>query len=308
MPSLNKTPYGGWQNCYTLSNGLIEAVVTADVGPRVIRFALAGGANLFYEDGQTLGKTGGKEWAIYGGHRLWHSPEDRVRTYSPDNSPVDVEPIDGGALFTQPVEPDTGIQKQIELQMSDGSPHVKVIHRMTNTGRWGVTFAPWALSVMDVGGTAIVPLPPRGSHEKELLPKSAIALWAYTNMSDPRWTWDNKYILLRQQRGGVPQKIGASVPEGWAAYAREDALFIKFFDYDADAPYPDYGSNCEIFTNSVMLEVESLGAVQTVAPGETVVHVEDWHLYPGITPPEKDIEVENTVMPRVNEAKAVTGR
>ena len=34
---------------------------------------------------QTLekGKTGGSEWHIYGGHRLWHAPEVMPRTYYP---------------------------------------------------------------------------------------------------------------------------------------------------------------------------------------------------------------------------------
>ena len=59
-------------------------------------------------------------------------------------------------------------------------------------------YAPWALSVMDTGGTAIIPLPPRGSHEDNLLPANSMTFWAYTDMADPRWTWGEKYLLLRQ--------------------------------------------------------------------------------------------------------------
>ncbi|MBL8131411.1 MAG: hypothetical protein JNL42_06105 [Anaerolineae bacterium] len=306
--SINKTPYGGWQNCYTLSNGKIEAVVTADVGPRVIRFSLPGGANLFYENPKGMGVTGGDKWVNFGGHRLWHSPEDPVRTYSPDNSPVKVDVLADGVILTQPVEPDTGIEKQIELRVTDGAPHMKVIHRLRNTNQWAVTFAPWALSVMASGGTAVVPLPPRGSHTENLLPKNNLALWAYTNMSDPRWTWGNKYVLLRSVPGAVPQKIGASVPDGWAGYVLGGALFLKMFSLKAGATYPDYGSNCEVFTNDVMLEVESLGPLAAVAPGATVEHVEDWLLFGDASAPARDIDVETQIMPRVHQAIALTGR
>ncbi|MBK8026692.1 MAG: hypothetical protein IPK19_36235 [Chloroflexi bacterium] len=305
---MTKAPFGGWQNCYTLSNGQIEAVVTADVGPRVIRFGLPGGANLFYENPKGMGVTSGDKWINFGGHRLWHSPEDPVRTYSPDNSPVQVEPVENGAVFTQPVEADTGIVKQIEMRMSDGSPHVKVIHRLHNTNQWAVTFAPWALSVVASGGTAIIPLPPRGSHTENLLPKNNLAIWAYTNMADPRWTWGTRYVLLRSVSGAVPQKIGASVPDGWAGYVLGGTLFVKMFGYQAGAPYPDFGSNVEVFTNDVMLEVESLGPLTTVQPGAVVEHIEDWLLFADVATPTKDVEVETQIMPRVHQAQVLTGR
>ena len=38
---MERTSYGGWPNCYRLSNGLIDLVVTADVGPRIIRLGAA---------------------------------------------------------------------------------------------------------------------------------------------------------------------------------------------------------------------------------------------------------------------------
>ncbi len=68
MPvNLEKTSYGGWPNCYRLSNLAVELIVTADVGPRVIRFGFVGAENEFKEYEEQLGQTGGREWRIYGG-------------------------------------------------------------------------------------------------------------------------------------------------------------------------------------------------------------------------------------------------
>ena len=113
--NMEKVEYGGWPNCVKLSNGKIELVITTDVGPRVIRLGFVGGQNLMREYASMLGKTGGDEWRIFGGHRLWHAPEAKPRTYSPDNGPVEYEWNGRTLRLTQPVEADTGIQKQMEI-------------------------------------------------------------------------------------------------------------------------------------------------------------------------------------------------
>jgi len=42
---MEKISYGGWDNCYHLSNDRVELILTADVGPRIIYFGLVGGEN-----------------------------------------------------------------------------------------------------------------------------------------------------------------------------------------------------------------------------------------------------------------------
>ena len=46
---IEKTDFGGWPNCYRISNGEIELVVTSDVGPRIMRYGFPGGRNFFKE-------------------------------------------------------------------------------------------------------------------------------------------------------------------------------------------------------------------------------------------------------------------
>ena len=296
--------FGGWPNCRRLSDGVVEVVVTTDVGPRLVRFGFVGGPNEFREYPDLQGLTGGDTWRMYGGHRLWHAPEDLARTCQPDNAPVLVEPLQDGLRFVQPVEAATGLQKEIDLRLRPGSAHVRVAHRLRNCGLWTVPLAPWALSVMAMGGTAIIPLPPRGTHPENLLPASHLVLWAYTDMSDPRWTWGQKYLLLRQDPGAqTPQKLGASVPDGWTAYARDGHLFVKRFAYVPGAPYPDTGCAVETFTDATMIELETLGPLVDLAPRATVEHVEDWYLFDNVPMPRNDADVEAQVLPRVAETR-----
>lgn len=305
---MEKVSFGGWSNAARLTNGKIEVIITGDVGPRVIRLGFNGGPNEFAEYHDQYGKTGGQEWRIYGGHRLWHAPEDPVRTYWPDNFPVALVEINGGLRVTQPVEDTTGIEKQMDIQVAANSNHVHVVHRLTNRTLWSLEFAPWALSVMAPDGMAILPMPPRGEHPRDLLPANRLILWPYTDMSDPRWTWGREYILLRQNRSGAPQKIGASIPDGWVAYANGGRLFVKLFSYHANSDYPDQGASVETFTNGDMLEVETLGPKAVVTPGSCVEHIEDWFLFENVTVPDGEAAVKANILPRVREAQSLLAK
>jgi hypothetical protein len=297
---IEKIEYHGWPNCYQISNGRIELVVTTDVGPRIIRFGFPGEPNEFKEYSEEAGLTGGDTFRLYGGHRLWHAPEDVLRTYFPDNAPVTAKIYAKYLKVTQPVESTTGIQKEMEIRMHPDQAQVEVTHRLTNRNLWDVEIAAWSLSVMDSGGVAILPLPPRGVHPQDLLPSSTLILWPFTDLSDPRWTIGQRYILFRQNpRWTVAQKIGASVPDGWAAYARAGHLFVKQFTYFADLPYPDLGSCVELFNRQEMAEVETLGPSLVIAPGETVEHIERWSLFRDVPQPDSEADVEKFIAPLI---------
>jgi hypothetical protein len=301
---IEKVNYGGWLNCYRLANDQVDLILTTDVGPRIIRFGFLEQANEFKEIENEVGKLGGKEWLSYGGHRLWHAPEAIPRSYAPDNSPLQASLLEQGVHVIQPVEALTGIQKEMEVYLEEHSTHVRVIHRLRNAGLWGVELAVWCLTMMETGGTAIIPLPPRGPHPENLLPTSSLALWAYSDLSDPRLVLGGEYIFLRQDPdASTPQKIGASVPDGWVAYARGGHLFVKKFQFEADAVYPDLGCCFESFTNHEFLELETLSPLAVLNPGEEIEHVEDWYLYENVPIPAETGDMVAFVLPLVRQAR-----
>ncbi|MFP4324019.1 MAG: hypothetical protein ACLFTK_16310, partial [Anaerolineales bacterium] len=167
MPHTRIT-YAGWADCARLANDHAELVITTQVGPRIIRLALPDGPNLLYEAFQ--GQTGGDTWRNYGGHRLWHAPEQRPRTYAPDNDPVTLETHGDMVRVIQATEAETHIQKSMDIALAPDAARVRVTHRLVNHSVWPVHLAPWALTVMAPGGTAILPLPPRSTQAENLLP------------------------------------------------------------------------------------------------------------------------------------------
>lgn len=298
MTSKKKLTYGGWPNCIRLSDGKTELVVTTDVGPRVIRYARIGGENVLKEVAAELGKTGGDEWRSYGGHRLWHAPEAKPRTYAPDNSPVAASWRDGALTLTQDTEKLTGVQKEISIRYAkDGQ--VWLTHRLTNRNHFAVELAPWCLTVMAPNSRAIFPQEDYISHADHLLPARPLVLWHYTNMADPRWTWGREYIQLRQDpRADGPQKVGLLNTKCWAACTRGDDLFIKRYAFDPEAAYADGGCNTETFTNADMIEVETLGPLTGIAPGATVEHIEVWSLHKKSVG-ETDAEIAKAIEPLI---------
>ena len=302
---MEKIAYRGWPNCVKLTNGKIELMVTTDVGPRIIHCAPAGGENLFkVYDEMVPTRRDGDAWRIYGGHRLWHAPEVEPRTYAPDNSPIKAVATRKGARFLQPVEASTGIEKQIDVALVDGKAAAVVTHKLTNRGPWPVELAPWALSVMDVGGKVIIPMPPRGTHPECLLPANTLTLWPYTDMRDARWTWGFKYVMLQQDANAkLPQKAGVMVPDGWVACAIKGCLFVKQFDYVAGAKYPDWGCSVETFTNEDLIEMETVAPLVTLAPGASVEHVERWSVFTGVASPKTDDDVDKHILPRIRDAQ-----
>ena len=154
---------------------------------------------------------------------------------------------------------------------------------------------------MAPGGTAVSPLPAGGSHEANLLPTTNIVMWAYTHMNDPRWTWGNEYLLLRQDpTATTPQKVGTNNIHGWSGYVRNGRFFLKTFaKHDLSKTYPDNGSSTELFTDPHFLEVETLGPLVQLQPGEAVELVERWYLFPEVKTPTNDQDVHDHILPKV---------
>src|SRR5216684_3249809 len=123
---IEKTNYKGWPNCYRLTNGEVELVVTTDVGPRVIRYGFVGGQNLFKEFDAEMGKTGEQKWMPRGGHRIWFAPEDAKLTYPADNFPVKATVKGDTITLLAPVEPETGLQKTIAVKLALSGSGVEV--------------------------------------------------------------------------------------------------------------------------------------------------------------------------------------
>ncbi len=308
---LERFSYRGWNNAYKLSNGVVDLVVTADVGPRVLFYGFRDGENLLHEVKDDAGKIGGSEFRLYGGHRLWVSPEVE-RTYYPDNTPVAVSQQGNATSFTaqrEELPPGTNLQKELEIELAATGSQVRITHRIRNDDTRPTTLAPWSPTMMRAGGRAILPLSPRIAMDKDhYLPVGVFGIWSFTDLADPRWVLGTAYIQLRQlanpQGRFQEQMAGIYNAAGWGAYFSQGDLFVKRATVVRDGRYPDFGCNFEVFTNPNFLELETLGPLVELQPGQVVEHVERWWLFADVPSGENDTWIDSSVVPRVRQTAA----
>ena len=285
---IQEIPFAGWKRSLRIQGPTTELIITTEVGPRILRYAFHDERNVFVEMPEQLGGSGEKEWMLRGGHRFWTAPEALDHTYEPDNVPVPWKEIGEDAVeITQPPSP-FGFQKTMRVELRKDEV-VRVTHSLKNTSDKPLELTPWALSVMAPGGTAHIPQPRLDSHPSEFpedraikpqdyLPNRELILWPFTNLADGRYAFSEHFLRVSQQPKRLATKLGLKLATGWIAYQNGDFVFAKHFVYDPSMSYPDRGVNFEVFTNSSILELETLAPNPPLAPGATREHVEHWVL------------------------------
>lgn len=290
--------FHGLDNCIELSNGHVKCIVTTDIGPRVAFWGFIDGMNEFYVSEEDISRRNDKKYHAFAGHRMWHGPQIEPRCCMPDNDPVAWEVTeDKKIILTEKTELETHIQKIMEVQLAEDLSEVTVTHRMINHGLWAVDLTVWALTMMSPGGVEVIPF---SNRKTDLLHNRTISLWPWTDMGDYRIRWGKQAVFLQQDEQApavIPEqgyknavKIGTNADSGCIGYFNHGHLFIKKFTPVLGAIYPDGGCSCETYTDSHMLEMESLSPMVRLEPERETVHVEKWVLFDHIRRPDTEDE------------------
>jgi hypothetical protein len=81
-------------------------------------------------------------------------------------------------------------------------------------------------------------------------------------------------------------------------YWMDDVFFVKRFDASTDPKrYPDGGCNVESYCNDQFIELETLGPLTKLEPGDSIFHMETWEVYteliPDLVPPGVQETIQN---------------
>jgi hypothetical protein len=293
--TIEKVSFLNWNNSLRLANEFLELIVTTDVGPRILSCKFHDRENVLKVYEAQAGGQYESEWQIRGGHRFWLAPEDEALSYHVDNEPVSFQQDEStGEILIDSIQTvPRRIRKTLGILLAENSSRVTVRHVVTNESDETLVASAWALSVMAPGGLQIIPQPPLGEHPRDLQPNRGMVIWPYTDLSDPRLTFGQKFWMLRQSADYPPIKFGLVHRENWVAYLLGETVFLKTFSYEEGVSYPDGGCNFETFSNGEMIEIESLSPVYQLKPGESATHFEDWYLFPLVE--EMQIESEDAL-------------
>jgi hypothetical protein len=264
--------------CLALDAGGPRVAVTTDVGPRVLSLTLPDGTGtglLASLPGHTIDTPGQAPFRLYGGHRLWAAPEVPATTYLADDRPPTVtrtaDTLDLSVLQT------SGLRKTMRVSARVGS--VVIDHVLANEGDTSFEAAPWAITMLTPGGEAwlprwLGPLDPGGFQAN-----GSLVLWPYTRLADARLIVGDPIIRVQAVAGAErPVKVGLQGRPGWSAYRRREAVLVKRVTWLEAEAYPDMDASIQCYSCGDFIELETLGPLATLAPGESTTHRETWTL------------------------------
>ena len=270
-----------------ITDGVCEVRVTLDLGPRVIYCGLVDKGNVFFCD--LLRNTNNKKpemeayygkgryWYLYGGYRLWLSPEASPQTYYPDNEEVEYVIKGDTVTFIPPLQTENKLQMLFSLTLQ-GNGKITVNNRMINFAKNKITGAAWALCAM-AKNTYTFAL--QVDTDTGLLPNRTLVLWPYTKINDERLTVTDELICVKQSPDADRAlKVGFNNEKGAVVTLTEDGvLFIQRYKTDhRKGKYPDGGCSCEIYSCPDFTESEALSPLLTVLPGHSLDFSLEWEL------------------------------
>ena len=279
--------YKNYGKVLHICDGALEVRVTLDLGPRVIYCALPGKNNVFFEDIERRTRCdkpemdafygAGRYWYLYGGYRLWMSPEYLPYTYYPDNDPV-VYGIDGDTVtFTPPAQTENGLQTGYSLTFN-GAGGIRVKNFIRNISGADKTGAVWTLAVMSQRSHTFGA---QSVKDTGLLPNRTLVFWPYADIHDDRIRIENGLVDVRQDPdGNGALKIGFNNELGRVMTLTADGqLFTQSFKTDHEnGAYPDGGCSSEIYSCPDFTEAEAISPLRSFAPGESLEFTLDWDL------------------------------
>jgi len=252
-----------------------ELIVLTQVGPRIISFRPEGKDNFFYENINDLDKDNfdKDKWNIFGGTRLWISPETE-KSYNPDNNASEVKIEENVVKIITPIDEVTKLRKIFEIDTEEKSFTVR--YMIKNEGRHLFNAGLWALSCVKPLQDAAIYLPwgePTPWNVKDMKYwKSWIN--ATSNIQSKQWIPTNEFFKVAPT--GEIGKIGFENHFGFLVFTSGELSFVKSSKLIETAYYPDGGCSFEVYTSKDFYEIESLSPIFTMKPGLTYSHTEKW--------------------------------
>lgn len=256
-----------------LTDERIEIGAALDFGIRVSHLSVPGMENIYYEqpaDGSD-GFVTDEGWKLYGGHRIWNTPES-LTCNCPDNDPVEYEITETGCIIRQHEEPWRHIEKELHIDFLDDG-RVRVENLIRNMSDEVIETAAWGVNTLCGGKMDIDFI--KANVPGENVGKS-IALWGETNIADERLTFTKDHMSADWK--SIPDyfKIGIFTNSPEAVYEAKGQRFTLTFDSEFYGDYPDNNCNFELFMCASFMELESLGKVMPLKKGEAAKHTEYW--------------------------------
>lgn len=283
--SVRKIEYRGWEDCYELSNPHVRLVVVPQIGGRIMEYSLDG-EDVFWQNEGELGKVSGsdigKKWRNYGGYKAWNAPQSRWQgpdeDWFYDSMPAEVEvlPARAGIRITTAPIPRLRFRFVREVSLSPVTSRVRIVEKMRNVSEQGIEWSVWDVTQVKVPCWMVFPL-----NENSRFPKRWNVIMTDKARKNQITTLGNIGVL---QYKDTTENWATDAKGGWMAYLRGQLAYTKHWSTRlVGATYPDGECDAAFFTADKGIaggyaEMEVMGPIAKLAPGQETELVEDWFL------------------------------
>ncbi len=270
-------------NCCELTVNNQRLIVSTDFGPRIIHLSLDEGENILFHDKEQ--KLSFQDWLLYGGHRLWISPETHA-TYNPDNDLCTINEIDDKMTFTSF---DSKLQLEKSITISEKNGRFLVDHIILNKSDTLYPGAIWAITCVNPEGTAFFPWGTPGNWVM-----NKVVFWQKwmnhsTDIKSSQYIPTKDLYLVKAT--GEEGKVGTAGHEGFIGISQNNYTFIKKFNRITTNQYPDDNCAIELYTCKHFIELETLSPKTVFMPNVPFSHQEEWILVNKKVEPEKGKDI-----------------
>ena len=278
----------GWTGAVPMENASVTLTTVPEIA-RIMEFSLRGYPNLIWQNpdlrGQRADPQGPQQgiWLNFGGAKLWAAPQSQWAAvfgnwppeYELDAAPCDLSQLDPYRLVLQgQPSPTKGIQFQRQIQLVDqGADFIYTLsNRSDQTVSWGI----WMVFQAIPGGKLFLPATDRTQFWLD----SQFSVTGATVPEDLRFQKQDQVYVLDQERSIYKTKLFSIPDQGWLAYWVADQVFFLLYEADPEAHYPEGEGSTEIFTDADYIELEHIGPLISLAPGESTSLPESWRILP----------------------------
>ena len=246
---------------YSFRFGDAHFAVDANLGGRIVRFALSG-RNIL---------TGAAVDPANFGSTFWSSPQSDWNWPPPpeiDSAPYAASIDDAVLSLSGATAAGLGLAVEKKFSADSKAGVVSAVYSIANRGSQARQVAPWEITRVAAGGLTFFPMGEGGPR------KGPQDLLSPTIVNGVAWfAYDAAAIT-------ADQKLFADGKEGWIAHVDGDLLLVKSF---ADTPTSQAApgeAEIELYANAghTYVEVENQGAYVNLAPGATTDWTVRWML------------------------------
>ena len=261
----------------------VRLVALTAKGPRIAFWGRPGGKNLLLWQ---PGKYRRGKWDLMGGHRLWATrpgADEAEETYATDNRPCAVQISPNGFTVTGALDPVQKVRRGFKIT-AFSADLIAVDHFLRNEsdmlwsgGLWGLT-----CTVPSKGVTYTVPLGDGSAWDHATI--VAFRTWGGghggVGFDDQQFSFTKDAMVLKPSGRENKRMVRADAGIIACYNPAQKLSFIKYSVYQPSGNYP-LGTNLALYVGPLnfMVEMETMGPVETVKPGDIAHHREIWRLF-----------------------------